>query len=121
MWEWLQEHAWETWTALALVLGFAELLSLDLVLLMLSAGAVVGVLTALLGLPLAVQVLAAAASATAMLALVRPGVVKRLHAGPELRHGPAALIGEQGSVLKRGHELGPVLAPVERRLMKLVD
>jgi len=24
-------------------------------------------------------------------------------------------------VLKRGHELGPVLAPVERRLMKLVD
>jgi hypothetical protein len=23
-------------------------------------------------------------------------------------------------VLKRGHELGPVLAPVERKLMKLV-
>ena len=32
-----------------------------------------------------------------------------------------ALVGEQGAVLKRGHELGPVLAPVERRLMKLVE
>ena len=38
-----------------------------------------------------------------------------------LRQGQWALIGESGSVLKRGHELGPVLAPVERRLMKLVD
>ena len=31
------------------------------------------------------------------------------------------LIGEAGAVLKRGHELGPVLAPVERRLMRLVE
>lgn len=36
------------------------------------------------------------------------------------RQGVWALIGEAGAVLKRGHELGPVLAPVERRLMKLV-
>lgn len=41
---------------------------------------------------------------------------------PALRNkqGMWALIGEHGVVLKRGHELGPVLAPVERRLMKLV-
>jgi hypothetical protein len=41
---------------------------------------------------------------------------------PALRakQGMWALIGEDGAVLKRGHELGPVLAPVERRLMKLV-
>ncbi len=37
------------------------------------------------------------------------------------RQGMWALIGEGGVVLKRGHELGPVLAPVERRLMKLVS
>ncbi len=37
------------------------------------------------------------------------------------RQGMWALIGEHGLVLKRGHELGPVLAPVERRLMKLVS
>lgn len=36
------------------------------------------------------------------------------------RQGMWALIGEDGTVLKRGHELGPVLAPIERRLMKLV-
>jgi hypothetical protein len=36
------------------------------------------------------------------------------------RQGQWALIGEQGMVLKRGHELGPVLAPIERRLLKLV-
>jgi hypothetical protein len=41
---------------------------------------------------------------------------------PSLRgkQGMWALIGESGMVLKRGHELGPVLAPIERRLMKLV-
>ena len=36
------------------------------------------------------------------------------------RQGPWALIGESGQVLRRGHELGPILAPLERRLMKLV-
>lgn len=38
-----------------------------------------------------------------------------------LKQGQWALIGEGGSVLKRGAELGPVLAPVERRLLKLVS
>jgi hypothetical protein len=36
------------------------------------------------------------------------------------RQGQWALIGEHGMVLKRGYELGPVLAPIERRLLKLV-
>lgn len=46
----------------------------------------------------------------------------RIEKRPSLRHrqGMWALIGEHGTVLRRGHELGPVLAPVERRLMKLV-
>lgn len=39
---------------------------------------------------------------------------------PGSRHGAWALIGEAGQVLRRGHELGPVLAPIERRLLKLV-
>ena len=47
----------------------------------------------------------------------------RIERRPALRNrqGMWALIGEHGAVLKRGHELGPVLAPVERRLMKIVD
>lgn len=46
----------------------------------------------------------------------------RIEKRPALRHrqGMWALIGEAGAVLRRGHELGPILAPVERRLMKLV-
>ena len=36
------------------------------------------------------------------------------------RQGMWALIGESGIVLRRGHELGPILAPLERRLLKVV-
>jgi Protein of unknown function (DUF2794) len=46
----------------------------------------------------------------------------RIVKNPALRmkQGMWALLGEGGTVLKRGAELGPVLAPVERKLMKLV-
>jgi len=46
----------------------------------------------------------------------------RIEKRPSLRHrqGMWVLVGEGGMILKRGEELGPVLAPVERRLMKLV-
>lgn len=37
------------------------------------------------------------------------------------RQGMWALFGEQGQVLKRGHDLSGVLAPVERRLLKVVE
>lgn len=47
----------------------------------------------------------------------------RIEKRPSLRQrqGEWALIGENGAVLKRGHDLGPVLAPVERKLLKLVQ
>jgi Protein of unknown function (DUF2794) len=46
----------------------------------------------------------------------------RIEKRPALRNrqGEWALFGENGIILKRGHELPPLLAPVERRLMKLV-
>ena len=46
----------------------------------------------------------------------------RLEKRPALRNrqGMWALFGEHGQVLKRGHELAGVLAPVERKLVKLV-
>ena len=51
----------------------------------------------------------------------RPEV--RIEKRPALRQkqGMWALVGEQGQVIKRGPELGPVLAPLERRLVKLVE
>jgi uncharacterized protein DUF2794 len=39
---------------------------------------------------------------------------------PRGRQGIWALIGEAGQVLTRGHALGPILAPIERRLLKVV-
>ena len=46
----------------------------------------------------------------------------RIEKRPSLRlkQGAFALVGEHGAVLKRGHDLGVVLAPLERRLMRLV-
>ena len=37
-----------------------------------------------------------------------------------LKQGAFALVSEHGMVLKRGHELHNILAPLERRLMRLV-
>jgi hypothetical protein len=47
----------------------------------------------------------------------------RLEKRPALRNkqGMWTLFGEHGQVLKRGHDLANVLAPMERRLVKAVD
>ncbi len=50
----------------------------------------------------------------------RPEVRIEKRPSLRMRQGPFALITEHGAVLKRGHELGGVLAPLERRLMRLV-
>ena len=46
----------------------------------------------------------------------------RIEKRPELRmkQGAFALVSEHGLVLKRGHDLSGVMAPLERRLMRLV-
>ncbi len=50
----------------------------------------------------------------------RPEV--RIEKRPSLRmkQGAFALVGDDGAVLRRGHELSGVLAPLERRLLRLV-
>ncbi len=47
----------------------------------------------------------------------------RIEKRPALRgrQGQWALIGEAGQVLRRGQELGAILAPIERRLLKVVN
>jgi membrane protein implicated in regulation of membrane protease activity len=96
--DWLGENAWAVWLGLAMLLGVAELVSLDLILLMLAGGALVGAVTSL-ALPVPVQVFAAVLTSVAMLALVRPNVVRRLHSGPDLVTGHDKLIGKQGVVI----------------------
>ena len=105
--EWILRHAWEAWLGLAIVLGVAEMFSLDLILVMLATGAIVGMVAALIGLPVAIQVLAFAGVSVAALALVRPTVVKRFHGGPELALGHGKLVGRQGTVTADITSLAP--------------
>jgi hypothetical protein len=50
----------------------------------------------------------------------RPEVRIEKRPSLQVKQGAWTLVSEHGAVLKRGHELGPVLAPLERRLIKLV-
>jgi len=96
--EWLGDNLWAAWLTLAVALGVAELVSLDLILLMMAVGALVGALAALASFPVILQVLLAAGGAVAMLALVRPNLVKKLHSGPDLVLGTNKLVGQEGIV-----------------------
>ena len=108
--DWFTEHAAAVWAILAVLLGVAELVSLDLFLIMLAGGATAGALTALLGAPFAAQAIVAAITSIALLAMVRPPVIKKLHSGPTLRTGADALIGERARVLREitPHQTGRV-------------
>jgi membrane protein implicated in regulation of membrane protease activity len=96
--DWLGENLWAGWLALAIALGVAELFSLDLILLMLAVGAIAGFLTGAIGAAVILQVLVAAGASVAMLALVRPNLVKRLHSGPDLQLGHGKLVGHRAVV-----------------------
>lgn len=96
--EWLGDHLAAAWLILAVALGVAELVSLDLILIMVAVGALVGALAAIASFPVALQVLLAAGSSAAMLALVRPNLVKKFHQGPDLVTGTGKLVGQQGIV-----------------------
>ena len=99
MWDWLSDHVWVGWASVGMLLALAELLSLDLVLLMLAAGAFAGALVSVLIDSFVLELVVAIATASAMLVVVRPSIVRRMRSGPELTTGHAALVGENGVVL----------------------
>ena len=99
--DWLRDHMAETWLGLAVLLGVAELFSLDLVLIMLAVGALAGMVLALVGAPIVLQALVAAGASIAMLAVVRPSIAKRFHGGPELSLGHGKLVGQRGVVTEQ--------------------
>lgn len=96
--EWLGDHLWAAWLLLAVALGVAEMVSLDLILLMMAVGALVAAVVAIAGAPIALQVLLGAGASAAMLLLVRPSLVARLHTGPDLVSGHNRLVGQQAVV-----------------------
>lgn len=105
--DWLRDHPWEAWLASAILLGVAEMFSLDLFLAMLAVGALAGMGTAAVGAPFVAQALVAAAVSIAMLAFVRPELARRFHGGPELTLGTDRLIGQRAVVTEEITALAP--------------
>lgn len=98
MTDWINDHIWLAWLIIATAFGVAEMFSLDLVLLMFAIGALTATAGAALGLAPWVTVVIFALVSLALLVLVRPAVVKRLHAGPTLSVGHHNLVGQTAIV-----------------------
>lgn len=99
--EWLASNPWVVWLAVAGALAVSEMTTLDLTLLMLSAGALAGVGVALVlpGLIWA-QILVAVAVALLCLFLVRPSILRKLHRGVGYRSSVEQLVGSTGTTTR---------------------
>ncbi len=98
--DWIGDHLWESWLIAAGVFGALELISLDMIFAMLAIGAVVGSGAAALSGSFVLSVVLALISAVALLGILRPAVVKRLHAAPDLKTGHHRTIGQEGVVIE---------------------
>lgn len=101
MFDWIGEHLWAAWLILAFGLAVVEVLTLDLLFLMLAAGAAAGALAAAVGGGAVISVIVAIVVAVSMLGVVRPVALRHLKQGPSLRTGTAALVGKQAVVVER--------------------
>lgn len=96
----IEQWAWIAWLVLMLLFLVIEMLTLDLTFLMLSIGGLAGLGSDLLGAPLWLQVIVAAAVAAILLFTLRPPLLRRLRRGEDLRPSNVdALIGLDGRVL----------------------
>jgi membrane protein implicated in regulation of membrane protease activity len=93
--------AWLVWLIVAVVLLGGEVATMGVFLgpLALAAGAAAAV--AGLGAAVGIQFAVFVVGSIAALGLLRPAVLRRLHKGPTLRTGAAALVGEQALALDR--------------------
>src|SRR3990170_165447 len=105
--DWFREHMTETWLALAVVLGGAGMFSLDPVPIILATRAPPRTVASLVTDAVAIQAAVALVTAVGMLAVVRPGLARKLHKGPELRLGHGKLVGTQGTVTETVTALAP--------------
>lgn len=105
--DWIRDHLTESWLAVAVVLGVAEMFSLDLVLIMLASGALAATLGSLFIDSLALTAGLAIVTSVGMLAVVRPGLAHKLQKGPELQLGHGKLVGTQGTVTETVTALAP--------------
>lgn len=95
--EWARDNLWAGWGLLAMALAAAELLTLDLTLLMLAAGAVAGGAVALVVPGLVwLQVTVALVTAVATLFLLRPTLLEKVRSSRGYRSSLDSIVGSQG-------------------------
>lgn len=95
--DWLGDNVWAIWLALALLLGIAEILSLDLVLIMLAVGALAGAGVAFIAPELWwLQLGVAAAVSVITLLLLRPTLLEKVRGMPGYRSSTDKLLGSSG-------------------------
>ncbi|MEV8369184.1 NfeD family protein [Microbacterium sp. NPDC064584] len=96
----IEQFAWIGWLVLILAFLVIEMLTLDFTFLMLSIGGVAGLGSDLLGAPVWLQVIIAAAVAAVLLLVLRPPLLARLRRGEDpTPTNVAALVGLSGRVL----------------------
>lgn len=95
--DWLGEHAWAIWLSLAFLLAVAEILSMDLVLIMLAVGALAGAGVAVIAPGLWwLQLLVAAGVSIGTLLLLRPTLIERVRSLPGYRSSTDTMVGSSG-------------------------
>jgi membrane protein implicated in regulation of membrane protease activity len=95
--DWLGDNAWAIWLSLAFLLGIAEIMSLDLVLIMLAVGALAGAGVAVLAPSLWwLQILVASGISIMMLLLLRPTLLAKVRSMPGYRSSAAKMVGSSG-------------------------
>jgi len=98
---------WLWWLGSALVLGIAEMLTLHLVFLMFAGGALVGALSGALGAPFGVQIALGCVTSIALLAALRPWLLKRWRTRvPLVETNTAKLVGQVAVVVAPTSEAG---------------
>lgn len=95
--DWLGDNGWAIWLSLAFLLAVAEILSLDLVLIMLAVGALAGAGVAVLAPGLWwLQILAATAVSVLTLLLLRPTLLRRVRNMAGYRSSTDKIVGSSG-------------------------
>jgi membrane protein implicated in regulation of membrane protease activity len=98
--DWILDNPWVIWLAIAVVLTIVEIFSLELVLLMFAIGALAAALVAGLGGAVWLAILVFAVVSVALLTLIRPSLVEKLHRGPTLAQGHQAQVGRRAVVVE---------------------
>lgn len=109
--DYISQNLWLFWTIITIVCLIMELSSGDFYVTCFAIGALVSIVTAVIGLPFWMQVLVWAVCSVLSIRLIRPHLVQAIHRGADDRKSNAdALIGKIGEVSQTiiAHDYGRV-------------